>query len=299
MITTSSPALPDPRLNAYRPDLAALSLKGIVERPRYAKGICHQVRRGAAAVRQRPLTGAGLDTEALFGEMVMVYEIVDNWAWGQLQRDDYVGYLPAAALESEIAATTHLVSAIGTFVYPDADIKSPPQMHLSIGCELSVAERGERFSRLTTGGYIVNRHIAEIGHHARDFVEIAERVIGTPYLWGGRTRVGLDCSGLLQICLQAAGRSAPRDSDMQEASIGTRLPERQTSTLDGLQRGDLVFWSGHVGIMSDSVMMVHANAHHMAVAVEPVQDAASRILKTGGAVTSVKRVAATGIAASS
>ncbi len=280
--------VPDPRLNAYRLDLAAQSLDGIVDSPRYATGTVHQVRRAAAPLRRLPTNAAGLDTEALFGETVTVYDVANGWAWVQLLRDGYVGYVPADAVVPHIAASTHFVSAVGTFVYPVADIKASPMMHLSIGSELAVAKREERFSYLETGGYVVNRHISEIGRHARDFVEIAERLIGTPYLWGGRTRIGLDCSGLVQMATYAAGISSPRDSDMQEAGLGSAIAV--TPLFDGLQRGDLVFWKGHVGIMSDSVMMVHANAHHMSVAVEPVQEAAARSLKAGGAVTSVKRM---------
>lgn len=234
------------------------------------------------------MPSSAMDTEVLFGETVAVYEAVDGWAWVQLQRDGYVGYMPADALVSQLEATTHFVSAVGTFVYPVADIKVSPLMHLSIGSELAVAQREERFSRLVTGGYIVNRHISETGRYARDFVEIAERLIGTPYLWGGRTRIGLDCSGLVQLALQAAGVSCLRDSDMQEASLGTRVTV--PPAFEGLQRGDLVFWKGHVGIMSDGIMMVHANAHHMAVAVEPVHEAAQRSLKTGSTVSSIKRM---------
>jgi cell wall-associated NlpC family hydrolase len=281
----------DPRVNAWRADLAADELKGKVEAPRYAAARRRQIAWPVAPLRRKPVAAAGLDTELLFGERVRVYDEAEGWAWVQAERDRYVGYVPAAALQDQTSAATHMVSALGTFVYPVADIKAPPLMHLSLGSQLAVEERLERFSRLATGGFIVNRHITEQDRPARDFVEIAERFIGTPYLWGGRTRLGLDCSGLLQLALQAAGRHAPRDSDMQESGLGRSTAI--TEGFEGLERGDLVFWKGHVGIMVDGVMIIHANAHHMAVAVETLHEAAARIAKTGNPITSIKRHAAT------
>lgn len=286
---TVTPGPPDPRRHAWRDDLAAESLKGQVEAPRYAAGEPHQVVRSAIAVRRQPHFSAGIDTEALFGEVVTVYDAAGGWAWGQLERDDYVGYLPADALKRDVVPATHRVSAIGTFVYSAPDIKAPPLMHLSLNAQLAVAERQERFSRLAAGGFVVNRHIAERDRFARDFVEIAERLIGVPYLWGGRTRLGLDCSGLVQIAMEAAGLACPRDSDMQQDELGSEV--LVPASLDGLQRGDLVFWRGHVGIMVDGLMMLHANAHHMAVAVEPLAVAVDRIAKAdGGAMTAVRRL---------
>jgi len=287
---------PDPRVTAWRPDLAAKELEGLVQAKRYVTGTPRRVAWAIAPLRRNPVATAGLDTELLFGETVTRYDETEGWAWVQAARDRYVGYVPAAALQEHPAAPTHWVSALGTFVYPVADIKAPPLMHLSMGSQIIVEERQDRLSRLATGGFVINRHISEARRHARDFVEIAERFIGTPYLWGGRSRIGLDCSGLLQLALQAAGRSAPRDSDMQEASLGRRF--KLADEYEGLERGDLVFWKGHVGIMVDGVIMVHANAHHMAVAAEPLAEAAARIAKTGGAITSAKRFAPAARAAS-
>jgi cell wall-associated NlpC family hydrolase len=276
-------APPDPRIHAWRSDLAARDLQGLVEAPKYVSGRLVQVAWPIVALRRKPVAAAGLDTELLFGELVTVYDEAEGWAWVQSERDRYVGYVPAAALQDQTTAVTHTVSALGTFIYPVADIKAPPLMMVSLGSQLAVDERQERFSRLATGGFVINRHITETTRPARDFVEIAERFIGTPYLWGGRSRIGLDCSALVQLSMQAAGGRVPRDSDMQERALGTMLPV--TSGYEGLERGDLVFWKGHV-------IMVHANAHHMAVAVEPVHEAATRIAKTGSAITSIKRTAA-------
>lgn len=288
MSQTTARSVPDRRRTPYRDDLAADSLRGRVQAERYAAGVQRQVTRAAVALRGRPQFAASLDTEALFGEIVTVYDQTHGWAWGQLARDGYVGYLPADALSRELRPATHRVAALGTFLYPATDIKSPPMMHLSLNAPLSITECDDRFSRLATGGYVLNRHIAEHGRFARDYVDIAERLIGTPYLWGGRTRIGVDCSGLVQLALEAAGFSCPRDSDMQQAELGAEVLVPQS--LDGLQRGDLVFWRNHVGIMTDGMMMVHANAHYMAVVVEPLADAVQRIVKTGGAMTGIKRM---------
>lgn len=278
---------PDPRLNAYRPDLAAESLRGIVEAERFEAGVPHRVIHGAAPVRRAPDFHASLDTEVLFGETVLVFEQHEGWAWGQAERDGYVGYLPADALSRNLIEPTHRVAAGGTFVYERDDIKSPPMMHLSLNTPLSVAESSGAFYRLASGGFVIGRHVAALDRNARDFVEVAERLIGTPYLWGGRTRIGLDCSGLVQAAMEAAGLACPRDTDMQQAAVGAEVlvPE----TLDGLQRGDLVFWKGHVGIMADGIMLVHANAHHMAVVIEPLAGAVMRIAKTGGPITAIRR----------
>ncbi len=297
-MTSAPPPLPpkplankrDPRLTVWRPDLASKELEGQIEAERFVAGSPRQIAWSIAPLRRNPVAAAGLDTELLFGEQVQVYDETEGWAWVQADRDRYVGYVPAAALQARAAPPTHWVSALGTFVYPIADIKSPPLMHVSLGSPLAIDERQDRFSRLATGGFVVNRHITEISRHARDFVEIAERFIGTPYLWGGRSRIGLDCSGLLQLSLLAAGRPAPRDSDMQEASLGR--PIKAADGYEGLERGDLIFWKGHVGIMVDGVIMVHANAHQMAVAAEPLTEAAARISKVGGDITSIKRMAA-------
>lgn len=278
----------DPRRHAYRSDLAAESLFGRVTAERFVPGERRQVARAAVPLRRVPSGTAGLDTEALFGETLMVYEDANGWSWVQLESDGYVGYLPSDALSPDIAAPTHRVRAPGTFVYPAADIKTPPLMHLSLNARVAVREIGERMSELLTGGFVVTRHLAELGRNARDYVSVAEQLIGTPYLWGGKTRIGLDCSGLVQLALQAAGIAAPRDSDMQQSELGEEV--LVPKSLEGLLRGDLVFWKGHVGLMADGIMLIHANAHHMATVTETLPEAAERIARAGSEIIAVKRI---------
>lgn len=278
----------DPRRHAFRPDLAADNLRGHVEADRFVSGEWAQVVIPCAQIRNKPSFDAPVDTEALFGEVLVIYEVADGWAWGQILRDGYVGYTPVDAISSDVEWPTHRVKAIGTFVYPEPDIKKPPLAHLSLNSALRVAERVGDFYRLTSGGYVHMRHVAGQESYARDFVDIAERFIDTPYLWGGRTRLGIDCSGLVQVALEAAGISAPRDSDMQRAELGNDVLIRED--YEGLQRGDLVFWPGHVGIMVDGLMLLHANAHHMAVTVETLPEAIERIAKNGDRPTAIKRL---------
>jgi cell wall-associated NlpC family hydrolase len=280
---------PDRRRNAWRDDLAAEELWDRILVPNYAPGWPRQLLRPSVPMRSRPDKNLPFDNEIVFGETLKVFDEADGWAWVQLDRDRYVGYVPVDGLATDIAAPTHRVQALGTFIYPRADIKSPPIMPLTCGSLVAVAHGDDKFSELRTGGFVVTRHLAEAAKPARDWVEVAERFLGVPYLWGGRTRLGVDCSGLVQIALHAGGFDCPRDSDMQQDEVGTSI--LIPNDLEGLQRGDLVFWKGHVGIMTDGVMLLHANAHHMAVAVEPLVVAARRISRAGSEVVAVRRPA--------
>jgi cell wall-associated NlpC family hydrolase len=278
----------DPRRNAFRKDLAAKSLEGTVKAERYVVGEQAFVVRASVPLRKTPDATRGFETEALYGESLTIYDEVEGWAWVQLAHDGYVGYVPADALQRGKHDPTHRIQTLGTFLYGAPDIKSPPLMHLAMNALVTARGGDDKFLELDGGGFVYAGHAAPRGRHARDFVAISEGFVGVPYLWGGRTRIGLDCSGLVQTSLQAAGFSAPRDTDMQQAELGASIPV--AGGLEGLNRGDLVFWKGHVGIMVDNVLMVHANAHHMMVAVEPLSEAAQRIARTGSQITAIKRL---------
>lgn len=278
----------DPRTHAYRGDLAAVSLKGQVDAPEYAKGGRRQVMEGVTALRREPRHDAPLETELLFGEAVTVYDEREGWAWAQAESDCYVGYVSADALGQSAFEPTHRVGALRTFLYPAPDIKSPPLELLSMNALVAVERAEGRFAVLKDGRFAVAAHLAPLGEYEKDFVAVAERFLGTPYLWGGRTSIGLDCSALIQLALQSVGISCPRDTDMQEKSLGEALPDPNDQS--AFRRGDLVFWKGHVGVMLDGKCILHANAHHMATAVEPVAEAITRIASAESPVTSVRRL---------
>lgn len=274
----------DRRLNAYRDDLAARALEGRVTAPRYADGVTRQVVIGLASVRRRPDPAARQETEALFGETVTVYDTRDGWAWVQLESDGYVGYVQESALGTA-HTPTHTVTAERTFLYPEADIKSPSLMALSLGSRLAVKSETGTLLALASGGYVVARHAVPSDTFAADFVAVAETLVGIPYLWGGKSTKGLDCSGLLQLSMQRAGLDCPRDSDMQAKALGQPIGKEAP-----LQRGDLVFWPGHVGIMVDASRLLHANGHHMQIVIEPLTGAIERIAVTGVVVSDVRRM---------
>jgi cell wall-associated NlpC family hydrolase len=278
----------DRRLTPARADLAAEHLRGLVDAPRYAEGRGTQIIAASAPLRRSPQAEASLETEALFGEAVTVYDEREGWAWAQLERDQYVGYLPGATL-GEPSAPTHRVASLRTHAFPGPAIKLPPRMALSLGARLRIVRQDGDFSVSDDGLYLWSRSLAELGANEPDWVAAAERFIETPYLWGGRTSEGIDCSGLVQTALTAGGIASPRDSDMQEAMLGDAVAVDDPSA--PLTRGDLIFWKGHVGIMRDPVTLLHANGWHMKTVSETLAQARERIAASGaGVVTGVRRL---------
>jgi cell wall-associated NlpC family hydrolase len=246
----------------------------------------YEVTEAQAPLRRAPSPDAALDTEALKGERVAVYEINDEgWARGRLVTDGYAGFLPAGALAAPGPAPTHKVAALRTLAFPGPSIKLPPLEFLSLGCRLAIARIDPPFAIAASGAYVPARHLAPLDVNEGDLVAVAERFVGVPYLWGGKTSLGLDCSGLVQVSLAACGIASPRDSGMQEQALG-----RPLASVGDARRGDLLFWKGHVAIVRDAATMIHANAHHMAVAIEPIGEAIARISAAGSEVTSVRRL---------
>jgi cell wall-associated NlpC family hydrolase len=280
----------DLRVTPARADLAARHLAGKVTAARFVEGRVMEVIEPQAPLRHDPRPDAPLDTEALKGEAVTIYDTNDEgWAWGQLASDGYVGWLPANALAQPGAAATHKVAALRTFAFPGPSIKLPPVESLPLGARLAVTGAVDRMAVTAAGAYVPAVHLMPLDQNESDFVAVAERFLGVPYLWGGKTALGLDCSGLVQIALTACGLSCPRDSDMQEQALGT--PVAVTAWPSGLARGDLIFWKGHVGIVLDPSNLLHANAFHMAVTIEPLTPAIARIASGGSTITGVRRLA--------
>jgi cell wall-associated NlpC family hydrolase len=276
----------DRRLTPARADLAAEHLRALVDAPRYAKGRAMRTIAASAPLRRSPQADAPLETEALYGESVTVYDQQEGWAWAQLERDHYVGYIPSVALGAP-SEPTHRVAALRTHAYPGPAIKLPPRMALSLGAQLRIVRQDGDFSVSEDGLYLWSRSVAELSANEPDWVAVAERFIETPYLWGGRTSEGIDCSGLVQTALMAGGIPSPRDSDMMEASLGKPIAIDDPTA--PLARGDLIFWKGHVGIMRDPVTLLHANGWHMKTVSEPLAQAHGRIAANGGGeVTSVR-----------
>ena len=286
----TSPTALDPRLTPARRDLAAKHLAGKVDATRFVEGRLYEVGEPQVPVRRAPSPEALLDTEALLGERLTVYDLdEEGWAWGQLEQDGYVGFLPASALRLPGPPVTHKVSALRTLVFPGPSLKLRPIQYLPLGARLAVARIEQAFAITFSGGYAPARHLAVLNTTEPDFVAVAERFLGAPYLWGGKSNLGVDCSGLVQVALAACGIPCPRDSDMQEKSLGEPIA-LSCSMFNRLQRGDLLFWEGHVAIVRDETTLIHANAYHMAVAIEPIREAITRTRAAGNEVTSLRRL---------
>jgi len=262
----------DPRVTAVRRDIADIALADRLFAPHYARAEPHWC--GDAAVMLRaapPSADTAAVSQLLPGEQFNVLDITGGWAWGYCAADHYVGYVPENALNANDAGCTHIVSAIGAILFARPDIKAPVIRTYPIGSRVSGTVDGA-FLAVPSGGHLHLRHLVPTDAVAADPVSVSCTLIGMPYLWGGRGGGGIDCSGLVQHVLGRAGLAAPRDSDQQRAALGVALPDGVP-----LKRGDLIFFPGHVGLMVDEANLIHANAHAMAVTIDPLSEVVARI----------------------
>lgn len=278
----------DPRLHAIRPDIADARLGKAAESARLVEGEVREVAAPLLSLYSEPRFDARLDTQGLMGERVRVFDLREGWAWLQLETDGYVGYAAQDDLAVPKDAPTHRIAVPSTFMFPAPDVKSQPVVTLTQNASVRVIGGDERFAHLDNGRFVVARHLKPVNESEPDFVTVAEAYLHVPYLWGGKSVLGLDCSGLVQLALEASGQACPRDADMQENELGRALAK---DDLEALARGDLVFWDGHVGIMTDARMLLHANGHFMQVTHEPLNVAADRIARRHSPITSIKRLA--------
>ena len=258
-----------------RPDFADEGLEGLIRAERFVAPRAMRCARPSAAIHKAPDGASERENELLYGEGFQVLDLQDGWAWGQARRDGYVGFVRTDALATAGDDPTHRVQALRTAGFARPDLKSEVLSLLSMNSLIRAGETRNGYVDTGDRGWIYAAHLSPIGVFATDFVAIAERYLGAPYLWGGRSSLGLDCSGLVQAAMQAVGRACPRDTDQQFSTFAEGVDR------SALARGDLVFWKGHMGIMLDPGRLLHANAHHMATAIEPLDQALARIEQAG------------------
>jgi Bacterial dipeptidyl-peptidase Sh3 domain/NlpC/P60 family len=272
----------DKRLHACRDDLADARLRNAVVAEAYVEGEDLRCIAPLAALHKSPAPNAMQLTQVLMGETVRVFERKVGWAWVQLLKDGYVGYVREDRLASSMGDITHHVTTPLAHLFAKADLKSTPAINVPMNAGFSVVNGSGDYLQVGPGQFVYAQHCAPLA--TSDYVSVAELFVRAPYLWGGKSAMGVDCSGLVQVSMQACGLDCPRDSDMQETALGIDMTDQK------LRRGDLVFWKGHVGMMQDAKTLLHANAHHLMVVSEPLAQAVARISAKGSEITSIKRL---------
>ena len=280
----------DPRITPARDDLAADWLRDDVKADRYAAGAPRTVIRDGAPLCFSPDPSAGLESQLIYGEVFQVYEEENGWCWGQNLSDGYVGYVPAADLSADLPPPDHRVAALHCHLYTEPDLMRPTAGTISMTARVKVVDVSDKFFRTASGHWLHSRHLATLDHSVADLVGTAMKFIGVPYLWGGRTAQGVDCSALVQMALTMAGIAAPRDSDLQEANVGTPVPMVDDRDFSQLKEGDLVFFPGHVGLFVQDWRFLHANAFDMQVSLHRFSEVLDRAGRENSRVTSIRRI---------
>lgn len=277
----------DKAINPYRDDIAAIKLKGIIEAPNFVEPQKMQINTLSAFLKTEPNIESPSLNEALLGDIFEVYEIKNGFAWGQLERDDYVGYIETSALGDNIFTPSHKIKTIRTYGFKEPSIKSRIVSTFSLGAKISPkGEIQNGFYDCGEFGFVFAKHVCPIDEFYDDPAQIAQMYLGAPYTWGGNSSIGVDCSGLAQNSFKACGINLPRDARMQEA-LGQNIEIKPD--LSGLKRNDLIFWQGHVAIMVDETNIIHANAYHLMTVIEPLQEANERYLGNNLPIRTIRR----------
>lgn len=262
-----------------RDGVAEQALEGVRPAKAYRATEAMQCTVPTAALKAAPDLSSTQDDQLLFGEAFDVLDTEGEWAVGRARRDGYVGWVLKSALTGSVLLPTHRVAAIRTYAFPRPEFMAAPPVLITLNSLVTVEARQDRFCKIARCGWIVEEHLAALDVFETDAAGVAERHLGSPYQWGGRESWGLDCSGLVQQALFACGRACPRDADQQEREVGLSIEPGQQ--FENLKRGDLVFWDGHVAMMTDAARVIHATSHHMQVAYEPLGEAVERIRSAG------------------
>ena len=273
----------DSRITPIRRDLASVAYKVIVKRKRYVTA-----KRATVISSFSPLysnKGSKLNTQLLYGEECDVFEINKGWSWIQSRRDNYVGYTPSINLTRKTYKPNSKVISLRTIIYTKPDIKSGAKGYLSFNSLVEVIKTKGKYSFIKNLGWCPSLDLAKIKSKKLNHIDLSKQYLNTPYLWGGRDSMGIDCSGLVQNLHQINNNPFPRDTDMQEIFVTNEVKFEKD-----LKAGDLIFWKGHVAMMIDSLNIIHANAFHMKTAIEPLSKAKKRILQSNGKIRKFGRI---------
>ena len=278
----------DKSINPYRNDIAAEKLRGLVDCPKFVTPVTKQIVAGGTSIKSMPRKYSEQASEAQCGETFDVYDVNDGYAWGQISRDNYVGYIALSDLSDEVIAPNLKIKALRTYGFAIPKVQGQVVANLSMNALVtSNGEVENGFVNCGRHGWIYQKHLAELNEFYSDPATVAQMYLGAPYYWGGVQSYGLDCSGLAQSSFRACGIDLPRDAYMQE-KCGQEVAINED--LAGLQRNDLIFWKGHVGIMLSETQIIHANGWHMCVAIENLVDTNTRYLSKDLAIRSIRRI---------